>query len=56
VSVWDTEERQALRATVRRFADTGVLPYLDEVERQFRDLASSSAWRRGIPAHARCAS
>jgi acyl-CoA dehydrogenase len=33
VSIWDTEERRALRTTVRRFVDTDVLPYLGEWER-----------------------
>ena len=33
-STWETDERRALRATVRRFAEHDVLPYLDQWERE----------------------
>ncbi|MFG1782727.1 acyl-CoA dehydrogenase family protein [Rhodococcus oryzae] len=33
MSVWTTDERKALRETVRRFAEQDVLPHLDEWER-----------------------
>ncbi len=33
MNAWETDERRALRATVRRFAETDVLPHLDEWER-----------------------
>ncbi|MGW6379233.1 acyl-CoA dehydrogenase family protein [Rhodococcus sp. NPDC055112] len=33
MSVWTTDERKALRETVRRFAEQDVLPYLDDWER-----------------------
>ncbi len=32
MSQWDTDERQALRATVRRFAEREILPYQDQWE------------------------
>lgn len=32
MNVWETDDRRALRATVRRFAETDVLPHLDEWE------------------------
>ncbi|MFD4182740.1 acyl-CoA dehydrogenase family protein [Rhodococcus sp. NPDC058514] len=34
MSVWTTDERRALRETVRRFVDQEVLPYLDDWERE----------------------
>ncbi|MDS1270520.1 acyl-CoA dehydrogenase family protein [Lipingzhangella sp. LS1_29] len=36
MSVWTTPERGELRATVRRFAETEILPHLDDWERQGR--------------------
>lgn len=33
MNAWDTAERHELRATVRRFVETEVLPYLDDWER-----------------------
>ncbi|MBC3193342.1 acyl-CoA dehydrogenase family protein [Pseudonocardia sp. C8] len=33
MDVWETEERRALRETVRRFVETDVLPHLDDWER-----------------------